>query len=81
MHSALSVPVFFLPSLSFLVSQRRQLREAAACLSASQLPQVKTAVSSDVANPEGGWGAFAAAAASSHLGAGRTFLIILKNAS
>lgn len=48
--------VFFLPSLSFLVSQWRQLREAAACLSASQLPQVKTAVSSDVANPEGGLG-------------------------
>ena len=55
--------------------------EAAVCASASQLPQVKTAASSDVANPTGGWGAFAAAVASSHPSAGLTFLIIFKKSS
>ena len=67
------------PSYSFSVSQWLQLREAAVCASASQLPQVKTAASLDTANSKGGVGeAFAAAAASPHPGAGHAFLIISK---
>lgn len=72
----------FSSPLSSSVSQWRQLREAAACLSASQLSQVKTAVSSDVANPKGGSGECSLLRLQvSDPGAGRTFLIISKNAS
>lgn len=57
-HTPLSLCLrfFFPPLLIRSVSQRRQLGEAAVCASALQLPQVKTAASSDVANPTGGGG-------------------------